>query len=744
MSTPSSQHPPHFRTCNLCEAMCGLRIETDGQKVLSIRGDDEDPFSQGHICPKAVALQDLHEDPDRLRHPMRRTASGWERVSWQEALDETARRLFEVQKKHGRDALAVYSGNPTVHNHGAMLLLPFFLKALRTRNKFSATSVDQLPHHLAAYLVLGHQLLMPIPDIDRTHHMLILGANPVASNGSLMTAPGTRGRLKAIQQRGGKVVVVDPRRTETAKIADEHLFIRPGTDALWLLALVHVVMHEVGPRPGRLADFTDGLAHVFEFTREFTPERAEVHTGIPADTTRRIARDFAAAPSAVCYGRVGVSTQAFGALCQWLITVLNVVTGNFDREGGAMFTHPAFDLVGGHKALRTGRGSIGRWKSRVRGLPEFAGELPVSVLGEEILTEGEGRIRALVTSAGNPVVSTPNGRQLDEALGSLDFMVSIDPYLNETTRHAHLILPPVTQLERGHFDVIFNSFAVRNTVKYSPPLFTPPPGALHDWEIFLELKHRLDTLWGGPRVQGALTYQTLKALGPERLLDLGLRVGPYGMKLKPLRKGLSLSSLKAQPHGVDLGPLRPALPKRLATRERRIQLAPELLVADLRRLRTTFPARAQTEAGGSDGALRLIGRRHLRDNNSWMHNVPRLVSGKPRCTLMVHPEDAQRLGLHAGQQVRVLSRVGEVEAPLEVTDEVMPGVVSLPHGYGHGRPGIQLQVAGAHAGVSINDLTDHLELDGVGGNAAFCGIQVRVEPLQSPSGSDAAPKQSVR
>ncbi|WNG28154.1 molybdopterin-dependent oxidoreductase [Cystobacter fuscus] len=739
MSPSPSPSAVHFRTCNLCEAMCGLRIETAGGRITSIRGDDEDPFSQGHICPKAVALQDLHEDPDRLRQPVRRTSSGWQPLSWKEALDETAQRLHAVQQQHGRDAVGAYVGNPTVHNHGAMLLLPFLLKALRTRNKFSATSVDQLPHHVASYLMFGHQLLIPIPDIDRTRFMLILGANPLASNGSLMTAPGVRGRLKAIQQRGGKVVVVDPRRTETARIADEHLFIRPGTDALWLFSLLHVLLG-AGPKLGRLADSTDGLVHVKELAREFTPERAAVHTGIPADTTRRIALELAASSSAVCYGRVGVSTQPFGALCQWLINVINVVTGNMDREGGAMFTLPAFDLIKGPRPMTAGRGSMGRFKSRVRGLPEFGGELPVSVLGEEILTPGEGQIRAMVTSAGNPVVSTPNGRQLDQAFGSLDFMVSIDPYINETTRHAHIILPPVTQLERGHYDLIFNTFAVRNTVKYSAPLFTPPPGALQDWEIFLELKHRLDSLRGEPLSRGELPYRALKALGPEGIIDLGLRAGPYGMRLRPWRRGLSLASLKAAPHGVDLGPLKPCLPERLATRGRRLQLAPEPLVADVDRLRQAFPA--APPASAAEDALLLIGRRHVRDNNSWMHNVPRLVSGKPRCTLMVHPEDARRLGLEEGQEALVTSRVGEVKAPVNVTDEVMPGVVSLPHGYGHGRQGIQMQVAGAHAGVSINDVTDDQVLDAIGGNAAFSGIQVRVQPLQSMT-TTVQPRQSA-
>lgn len=734
MSTPSEVH---FRTCNLCEAMCGLRIETSGGRVTSIRGDDEDPFSRGHICPKAVALQDLHEDADRLRQPMRRTASGWQPLSWDEALDETARRLHEVQRAHGRDAVASYVGNPTVHNHGAMMFLPLFLRALRSRHRFSATSVDQLPHQLAAHLMFGHQLLVPIPDIDRTRYMLMLGANPLASNGSLMTAPGVRGRLRGIQQRGGRVVVVDPRRTETAGIADEHVFIRPGTDALWLLALLHVVLEE-GAKLGRLAEHVEGLETVRALAREFTPERAEPHTGIPADTTRRIAREFSTAECGVAYGRVGLSTQPFGALCQWLLNVLNVVTGNLDREGGALFTLPAYDLVGGPRALGVSRGSFGRWKSRVRGLPEFSGELPVATLGEEILTEGEGRIRALVTFAGNPVMSTPNGQQLDRALGSLDFMVSLDPYLNETTRHAHLILPPVSPLERGHYDLVFHALAVRNTAKYSPPLFRAGPEARQDWQLLLELKHRLETLRRGRSVRGELEYRALKALGPEGLLDLGLRAGPYGMKLRPLRRGLSLARLKAEPHGVDLGPLQPCLPGRLATKNRRIDLAPAALVADVQRLRDAFPERPSGIQGAADGTLLLIGRRHLRDNNSWMHNVPRLMSGKPRCTLMVHPEDAQRLGLSEGDEALITSRVGEVRAPVDVTDAVMRGVVSLPHGYGHGRGGTRLRVAEAHAGVSLNDLTDDQAVDAVSGNAAFSAVRVRVTRAEAPTANGVA------
>ncbi|MBN8229474.1 molybdopterin oxidoreductase family protein [Corallococcus macrosporus] len=721
----SSQNNVHFRTCNLCEAMCGVRIEVADGRITSIKGDAEDPFSRGHICPKAVALRDLHEDPDRLRHPMKRTASGWERVSWEDAFRDISQRLHDLQKEHGPNAVGAYLGNPNVHNLGAMMFGPMLLRALRSRNRFSATSVDQLPHQLAAHLMFGHQLLVPIPDIDRTRYMLMLGANPLASNGSLMTTPDVRARLRAIQERGGKVVVIDPRRTETAGIADQHVFIRPGTDALALFSLLHVVLEGNAHRMGRLAAFVDGLDTVVPLVRDFAPERTALHTGIAPEVLRGIARGFLAADGAVCYGRVGVSTQPFGSLCQWLINVLNIVTGNLDREGGALFTLPAFDLIGGPRAFGVGPGSHGRWKSRVRGLPESSGELPVAALAEEILTPGEGRIRALITVAGNPVLSTPNGTQLDAALGQLDFMVSVDPYLNETTRHAHYILPPASLLERGHYDLVFHVLAVRNTAKYSPPVFQAGPDSLQDWEIALELQHRLETLRKGRSVRARLQHQALKRLGPERILDLGLRMGPYGTRFHPLKKhGLSLAKLRAAPHGIDLGPLKPSLPGRLRNRSKRIQLAPELFVADVARLRAAFP----DDAAPREGELLLIGRRHLRDNNSWMHNVAGLVKGRPRCTLMIHPDDASRIGLTDGVNATIRSRVGEVTVPVAVTADVMPGVVSLPHGYGHQRPGIRQQVASAHAGASINDLTDDQALDVVSGNAAFSGTPVQVRP----------------
>jgi anaerobic selenocysteine-containing dehydrogenase len=712
----------HYRNCSLSEAICGIEITRDGDR-LNIRGDKDDPFSRGFICPKAVALQDIHFDKDRLKQPVRRTTSGWERIGWNEAFDEVASNLKRIQVQHGRNAVATYLGNPTVHSYGAILFAPGFLRSLHTRNRFSATSVDQLAHHVAAYLMFGHQLVIPIPDVDRTSFLLMFGANPAASNGSMMTAPGMPQRLKDIRARGGKVILIDPRRNETAALVDHHLFIRPGTDALFLLALLHVVFAEGLNDPGALASFTDGLEKISDLVAEFSPERVAAITGIDAEQTRDLAREFAKAKSAVCYGRIGVSTQEFAGLCQWLINVLNIVTGNLDRPGGAMFTLPAFDPVTAPEGVAP-RGSFGRWHSRVRQLPEFAGELPVAVLAEEILTEGPGQIKAFVTHAGNPVLSTPNGRELDRALSSLEFMASIDFYINETTRHAQIILPPTGPLERGHYDLAFHLLGVRNVTKFSPPLFQTNGETRHDWEIFLELQTRMESV----ALLGSLKRALGKRfLGPERILDLGLRFGPYGDKFNPFSKGLNLRKLKKSVHGIDLGALRPSLPKRLRTPDKRIQLAPDQFVQDVARLRDWERQFGSSRSTGND--LFLIGRRHLRSNNSWLHNSERLVNGKLRCTMLMNSKDAERRKLAHGQTVLVSSKAGSIQIPIEISDAMMPGVVSIPHGWGHDRKGVQLQVARQHAGQSINDLTDNLAVDALCGTAAFNGTPVTVEAL---------------
>ena len=686
--------------CNLCEAICGVLVTIEDGAVTDIRGDDADPLSQGHICPKAVALKDLQTDPDRLRRPVRRTPGGWEELDWDEAYELVATRLAGIQAEHGRNAVGVYLGNPNVHSLGALTHGLPLVKLLRTRSRFSATSVDQLPHMLAVHLLYGHQLMVPVPDIDRTDYFLMLGANPLASNGSMMTAPGFGRRLRAVQQRGGRVVVVDPRRTETAAVADEHLFIRPGTDAAFLLALVNQVLADgIDPLPG----YVHGLDQVRAAVAGWTPERAAAVTGIAAADIVRIAREFAAARRASCYGRVGVSTQTFGAVCQWAIQVLNIVTGNLDRPGGPMFPRPAFDVL---KTL--GRGHLGRWHSRVRGLPEFGGELPAATLADEILTPGAGQIRALVTVAGNPVLSTPDGARLDEALDSLDFMVAIDPYVNETTRHADLILPPTPPLERDHYDLVFHQLAVRNTARWNPAALPRPAEARHDWEIARGIGLRYVRRTGVTK-RSLLALAQL-AMSPAWLVDLGLRTGPYRLSLRRLRRN---------PAGLDLGPLRPCLPGALRTRDKTIDLAPALILGDLPRL---------DEIGYAEGLV-LIGRRHLRSNNSWMHNSARLVKGRPRHQLLMNPADLASRSLADGDTVRVTSAAGSVEVEVTATEDLMPGVVSLPHGFGHDRPGVRLSVASRVPGVSVNDLTDPALVDPVAGTAALNGVPVTVEAI---------------
>lgn len=698
----------HLRVCPLCEATCGLSIETEGDRVTKIRGDELDSFSRGYICPKGVALGDLHHDPDRLRRPLRRRGESWVEVGWDEALDEAAERLAAVQREHGKDAVAVYLGNPTVHNLGALLFGPPFVRALGTKSRFSATSVDQLAHHVAAWAMFGHQLLLPVPDVDRTDFFLLVGSNPLASNGSLMTAPDVKRRLSDIRARGGKLVLVDPRRTETAEIADHHHFIRPGTDVYLLAALLQVIFAEKLERTGRLAAHTVRLSEARRAVEGFSPELAQKHTGIAAEEVRTLARSLAGAKSAVVHSRMGASTQEHGGLCQWLTQLLNLVTGNLDRPGGAMFTTPALD------AFRfASSGHLGVWRSRVRGLPEFGGELPVVVLAEEMETPGAGQIRALVTHAGNPVLSTPDGRRLERALAGLDYFVAIDFYKNETTRHAHLILPPTGPLEHDHYDAAFYLLAVRNFAKYSPAVFPKPAGARHEHEIFSGLTQRL--LARAP-LRRRLPERVLGWLGPAGMLDLGLRSGPHGLRRGP--NGLSLARLRREPHGVDLGPLVPRLPGALRTKQRRIDAAPELFVAALAALvNAELPSATE---------LSLIGRRQLRGCNSWMHNVPRLMTGRERCTLLIHPDDARAREISQGDRVRVRSRVGEVELPVEVSDEVMRGVVSIPHGFGHDRPGTALGVAERHAGASINDLTDPERVDALTGAAAFSGVPVEV------------------
>ncbi|WP_417514609.1 molybdopterin-dependent oxidoreductase [Marinobacter sp.] len=696
-----SEAETHYRTCNICEAMCGLEIKHKDGEILSIKGDHDDPFSRGHICPKAVALQDFYKDKDRLRKPVRRTPDGWQEISWDEAFSEIATRFRDIQQANGMDSVGVYLGNPNAHNFGNAIMLPRFFKALGTNNRYSSASADQLPHHVASNYMLGAGMLIPIPDIDHTDFMLIIGANPIVSNGSLMTAPGVGKRLKAIQQRGGKVVVVDPRRTETAKKADQHLFIRPETDALFMLALAHTLFDEQRIDLGHLESRIHGLESLAEAVKPYAPENVAGTCGMDAATIRELARDMAAANSAVCYSRMGASTQSFGGLCQWLNNVLNILTGNFDSRGGAMFPQPALDLVRDKKGKP---GSYGRYESRVRKLPYFNNEFPVATLADEILTPGEGQIRAMITIAGNPVLSAPGGVRLEEAFDNLEFMVSVDIYLNETTRHADIILPATTGLEVPHFDVFFNSFAVRNTARFSEPMFEKSPDQKHDWEILRDLGLHL-------------TGRDDDGVTPEMMLDAGLKHGTYGAK------GMSLSKLKDSPHGVDLGPLQPCLEQRIQTDDGLIRIAPQLYLDDLKRLNESGILNPEQDC---DYPFSMISRRLPRSHNTWTQNSHRLVKGKNPCTVQMNTADAKKLGISDGQIALIVSSTGKIQLPVEIDDDIFEGVISVPQGWGHNRANTAMTVAESQPGVSMNDITDSQRIDVLTGNAAFNGTRVAV------------------
>lgn len=689
-----------FRACPLCEAICGLEFRVTDGRPAAIRGDADDPFSRGHICPKGNAILDLEADPDRLRAPLRRRGADWEEIGWDEAFAEAGERLAAVQRDHGADTLAAYLGNPIVHHFGHFAYMPALLRLIRSRNTYSASSVDQWPHQLVAWAMYGHQFLIPVPDVDHTDWMLMLGANPVASNGSLMTAPGIGRRLEALAGRG-RLIVVDPRRTETAEIASEHVAIRPATDLWLLLALVDALRALGPPRLDGYAGRLNGFDRALGALAGISPAEGEARTGVPAATITRLARELYAAPRACVYGRMGLSTQAHGSLCQWLVQLLNLYTGHLDRPGGMLPADPVMPVTG----PGTSKGHRDKWRSRVRGLAEFASELPVAALAEEIATPGAGRIRGLLSCAGNPVLSTPSGAALDAALAQLDCFVAIDIYINETTRHAHLILPPASPLTQYHYDTVFSGFAVRRVARLNVPLRAQAAGERADWQI----------VNGLGAAYGAAAGKAWSPLPePRTLIAAGLARGD---------SGIDLATLESAPHGLDLGPLAPSLLRRLETASGAVECAPDFLVAELARLRQA-PAEPQVP-----GQLALIGRRHVRSNNSWMHNAPRLVKGKPRHHLHVHPTDLAARGLADGDMARVRSRTGAIEVEVRASEALLPGVVCLPHGFGHGRDGTRLARAHAVAGASYNDLTDPLRLDAPSGNAALNGTPVTLESL---------------
>ncbi|MGW0166408.1 molybdopterin oxidoreductase family protein [Streptomyces sp. NPDC003343] len=741
-----------LRICPLCEATCGLTLTVEDDRVTGARGDRDDVFSRGFICPKGASFGAADSDPDRLRTPLVRRGGELREATWDEAFDAVAAGLRPVVERYGPHAVGVVLGNPNVHTVAGALYPTVLLAGLRTRSLFTASTLDQMPKHVSSGLLYGDANAVPVPDLDRTDHLLLIGANPLESNGSLCTAPDFPGKLKGLRARGGTLTVIDPRRTRTARLADRHVAVRPGTDALLLAAMTHVLFEEDLVDLGHLAPYVQGVDDVAAAVRDFTPEAAAGACDVGADTIRTLARELAAAPTAAVYGRIGSCTVPHGTLASWLVDVLNVLTGNLDRPGGALFPLSATDRA--PRPAGPGRGfALGRWNSRVSRHPEAKGELPISALAEEIdtATDDGSPIRAVIAVAANPVLSAPDGDRLDKALGSLDFMVVVDPYLNETSRHAHVLLPPPPPSRAPHFDFAFNTLAVRNQVRYTRAAVPLEPGRMAETEILARLVLAATGMHGADpeAVDAMVVDQTLgKAVteahspvhgrdprelaglltgdnGPERRLDMMLRLGPYGDGFGARTDGLSLERLLAHPHGIDLGPLRSRLPQPLKTVSGKVELLPRPIADDLPRLKRALGERA-------DGLV-LVGRRHLRSNNSWLHNVPALTGGSNRCTLHIHPSDAERLGLVDGARVRVKGAGGAVTVPVEFTEGIRPGVVSLPHGWGHARPGTRMSHASLDPGVNVNQLLDGSLLDPLSGNAVLNGVPVELAPLDTPS-----------
>ena len=706
----------------------------------------ENPFSEVAALLLAAAL--LGALAHRLRQPLIRNEDGsFREASWSEAFEEVEKRLASVLDKP--EALAVYAGNPVAHNFSLSRYIGAFIQLTGITAIYSGGTVDQWPRNVVSALMYGAAWTIPVPDVDRTDFLLMLGANPFDSQGSLLAAPYLMKRLHTLRERGGRFIVVDPRRTGTAERADEWIPIQPGTDAALLLAMVQVLFADDLVNLGRLVDRVDGLDVLRELCVDFTPEAVEGTCRIPAARIRELAHELAKSERAVVYGRIGTCTQEFGTLASWLIDVLNILTGNFDEPGGAMFSNPiAWSMLSLRPPEFEDGFELGRFHSRVRGAPEVLGQFPVSCLAEEIAEPGEGQIKALITMAGNPVLSAPGGDRLDEALPKLDCMISVDNWLNETTRHAHVILPGQSPFEQPHYDEMIWSWAVRNAGKYSPALFPLAEGTVPEWKVLLQLAamtqgqtaadvdlEEIDNFYfvglvsmiaeqEGSPVHGRDVEVILAEHpepGPERILDFAIRSGPWGDAYGSNPDGLTLERMKQKPNGIDMGALTSRLEEILEIPSGKIELAPGYIVADLPRLNERIAK--------PNEPLVLVSRRQLRSNNSWMHNVAPLMTGKPRCTLLIHPEDASAAGVQDGGVARVRSDAGELDVPVEVSDEMTPGVVCLPHGFGHDKEGARLSVAAQHAGVCSNILAPGALVDVPSGNAVVNGIPVTVAPI---------------
>jgi len=720
MTTTNPTSEIKYRTCHLCEAMCGLAIEVKDNEVIAIKGHDEDIYSKGHICPKGVALKDLHNDPDRLKQPVKKTDSGWEIISWEEAFDTVEKELKAVRKKYGNDAIGTYTGNPTVHNTGTALTLYDTINAINTKNRYASHSLDSVPHFLANQLMYGHAMMASVPDIEHLNYMLILGGNPLASNGSFMSTPNFKGKMKAVQKRGGKIVVIDPRKTETAQKASEHYFIQPETDVLFLLAIVNELFRRKAVVPSRVLSLCDHLDDLEEIVQPYPIEIVAPIVKISKEKINHIVDDLINHPHSVVYGRLGVCIQTYGSLCQWLISCINILLGQLDEKGGVMFTLPAIDYV----TLMAHESKMFRYKSRVKAYQEIVGEFPTATMADEMLTSGENQIRGFISIAGNPARSAPNSKLVEKALADLEFMVAIDMYINETTKYADIILPPAVGLETMHYSFVLHMVATRNTTKFSTAPITISKEQRYDWQILGELQRRLFSGNFFQKIKSNITSR----IHPKTKLDLALKTGPYGIwgGRKFRKDGISLKRLEQQKEGVELSPLTSVLPERLFTKNKKINLMPELFVKELKNVNVLLQKNTDEKY-----PLKLIGRRHLRSNNSWMHNLPILEGGSRQCTMMIHPADAQNYDIKPKEMVNVFTEFGSIVIEAEITKDIIQGTISIPHGWGHKGEGVQMDTAKRNAGANVNQLMNHNRLDSLSYNMAFNGHPVAIKKIEA-------------
>ena len=708
-----------YRTCHLCEAMCGLAIEIKDNEVLSISGHEDDIYSKGHICPKGAALKDLHNDPDRLKEPVKRTTHGWQKISWKEAFDLVEQGFKKIRKKYGNNAIATYTGNPTVHNTGTALTLYDTINAINTQNRYASHSLDSVPVFLVNQMMFGHAMMAPIPDIENINYMLIIGANPMASNGSFMSTPNIRGKIKAIKDKGGKVVVIDPRKTETAQKASEHYFIHPEKDVLFLLAIINELTRRNAIAESRALSFSDHLEELKKIAEPYTAEKVAPVTGISTDQLNHMVDDLLGHSNSIVYGRLGVNIQSYGTLCQWLITSINILLGRLDEKGGLLFTLPAIDYV----TLMAHESKMFRYSSRVKSYQEIVGEFPTATLAEEILTEGKEQVRGFLTIAGNPARSAPNSKMVEKALADLEFMVAVDMYINETTKYADVILPPAVGLETMHYSFVLHMVATRNTTKFSPAPLPITKNQRYDWQIMQELQRRL---FSG-NIFKRIKYNLGSRIHPKTKLDLALKTGPYGIWGGRLFKkdGISLKRLEKHVGGVELSPLSAVLPKRLFTKNKHIELVPEIFAKEIIKVKELLSPDAD-----ANFPLKLIGRRHLRSNNSWMHNLPMLSGGTRRCTVMIHPDDAAQFHIEDKEMVEVYTELGSIQIEAEITKDIIQGTICIPHGWGHNAKDTALKVAEEQAGSNINELMNHERLDPLSYNMAFNGHPVAIRRVE--------------